>query len=214
MAFNIIDLPTLFSQNWGLSVKMPAGKVEITDHDGSKNVRQTGSGALDGYNVEDKNIVNKKSRAGNYGEYYKPDKRGTYVFMPLTLGNLFLPYCWISFNAKKRIVETPLTERRGVVREYISTEDYTFSVKGFIVGHDGMFPEKDVEELRNLFERNEAVECKSVFTDIFLLSKEQGGQDKVVIYDLSITDNQGIEHVRGYSFEIKADQEFELELLD
>lgn len=203
-----INLTELFAQNWGIT---PSGKPRITDFDGSRNFKTTNSGELQ---LNDENLVNKKSQTGKYGDYYKADKMGRHVFMPLTLGGLFLPYCWIAVKSSKRIIETTLTERRGLVRELIALNDYKFDVKGFVIGQNGTFPEKDIEDLRMLYERNEAIECSSVITDIFLLTKEQQGQDKVVMYDLQIAENQAIEHVRGYSFVLQADQQFELEIID
>jgi len=159
--------------------------------------------------IEEKNLI-KKSEPGKYGSYYAKDLMGRTVFMPVTLGGLFLPYVWINVSSSKRIVETPLTERRGTVKEQIAIEDYKFGVKGFIIGHDGKFPEKDVEALKTLWERNESLPIKCVFTDIFLLTTEHGGTDKVVMTDFNIYENQGIEHVRGFDFSLKSDQDFEL----
>lgn len=206
MAITVLDLNSLFQTYWGMR---PAGKVKVDDFDGSKNYITTGS-KMD---LDNPTLVNVKSPSGNYGDYYASDSQGRSVFMPLTLGGIFLPYCWVSVKGNKRIVETPMTERRGMVREFIAMDDYSFDVKGFVIGHNGAFPEQEIEALRNLFERNEAIECSHRLTDIFLLSQQQAGQDLVVMYDLDINTNQAIEHVRGYSFTIKSDQQFELELI-
>ncbi len=169
-----------------------------------------------GYTPQDFKIkeshITKKSEVGKYGSYYAKDAMGRDVFMPVTLGGLFLPYTWINISNSKRIIETPLTERRGTVKEFISMEDYKIGLKGLVIGHNGQFPEKDIEDLRTLWERNVALEIKSILTDIFLLTPEHGGQDKVVITDFSLAENQGVEHVRAFTMELKTDQEFELYL--
>ena len=101
--------------------------------------------------INDKDLVNRKTPTGNYGSYYDTDSEGREVFMPVTLGDQFLPYVWLNIKASKNIIETPLTERRGSVKELISIDDYRIGIKGFVIGHDGAFPEKDVENLRKLF---------------------------------------------------------------
>lgn len=199
------NLQDLFEKQFGYR---PA-EYNITDPDGSKNIKiNTPSG-----NLKIENIVNRKTGVGNYGSYYASDALGRTIFMPVTIGGLFLPYAWLNIQGAKRIVETTLTERRGTAKEHISMEDYTIGVKGFIIGHDGTFPEKDAENLKTLYERNESLEIKSILTDIFLLTGENGGQDKVVIKDFSLNENPGVEHVRAFEFTLITDQEFELEIV-
>lgn len=161
-----------------------------------------------------KESVRKKSTTGKYGSYYAKDLQGRDVFMPMTLGGLFLPYVWFNISGTKRYVETDLTERRGSVTEYVSMNDYRMSVKGLLIGHDGSFPEKDVEDLKTLWERAEALEIKCILTDIFLLTNEHGGQDKVLMQNFNLAENPGVEHVRGFTFDLKTDQQFELEILE
>jgi hypothetical protein len=207
MALTEFNLSDLFSATWGYRPM----NIKIDDPDGSKNVRQTGD-ETGNIRFTSTNIVNKKSKSGMYGSYYAKDVMGRDVFMPLTLGGLMLPYVWMNIKGTKRIVETPMTERRGSVLELIAIDNYQIGVKGFVIRHDGAFPEEDIEDLRKLYERAESLECKSVLTDIFLLSKEHSGKDKVVMRDLEIMDNQGIEHVRGFQFSLTSDQILELEL--
>jgi hypothetical protein len=182
----IFDLNSMFSSMFGYS----PGKIKIDPKD-----------------------VTIKSGDGKYGSYYAKDVMGRDVFMPVTLGSLFMPYVWLNISGSKRLVETPMTERRGSVHELINMEDYKISIKGLLIGHNGQFPEKDVEDLKTLWERQEAVSIKCVLTDIFLLSTEHGGQDKVIITNLSFAENPGVEHVRGFSFDLVTDQEFELEII-
>src|ERR1700743_1877372 len=129
MATNELNLKQIFSQQFGYT---PAD-----------------------FKIDPKDVL-KKSTPGKYGSYYAKDSQGRDVFMPLTLGGLFLPYVWMSIRGSKEIVETDMTQRRGKVKEMISMNDYEFAVKGLLIGHDGRFPETDVDALRALFERNEA----------------------------------------------------------
>jgi hypothetical protein len=164
------------------------------------------------FKIEEKQVV-KKSQSGLYGSYYAKDIMGRDVFMPVTLGDMFLPYCWIRISGSKRIVEENLTERRGSVKELIAMDDYRINIKGFFIGHDGQFPENDVQEFKTLWERNEALNIKCILTDIFLLTPEQGGVDMVVIKDFDLKENQGIEHVKGWEITLTTDQAFELEII-
>lgn len=167
-----------------------------------------------GYTPEEFKVEEKDVKKSSPDNYYEKDSQGRDVFMPLTLGGLFLPYVWISVSSSKIIEETGVTERRGSVKEQISCEDWVFNVKGLHVGHDGSFPEKDVDDLRALYERNEAVVCKSALTDIYLLAKENEANDKVAIFDYNLHDNKGVEHVRAFEFMMKSDTIFELEITD
>lgn len=183
---NQFDLNTMFAQQFGYSPQ----KIEVP-----------------------KESVRKKSQTGKYGSYYEKDLMGRDVFMPMTLGGLFLPYVWFNISSTKKFVNTDLTESRTTVREYIALSGYKMSVKGLVIGHDGRFPESAVEDLKTLWERNEALEIKCVLSDIFLLTPENGGQDRVVMTNFNLAENPGVEHVRGFTFDLETDQEFELEIL-
>lgn len=205
MATLTYNLQDLFEKQF----KYRPPEYQIKDVDGGLNYKSFGNSG----DLKVNSIVNNKSRTGNYGSYYTTDALGRTIFMPVTIGGLFLPYSWLNITGAKRIVETSMTERRGTVKEHISMEDYNINVKGFIIGHDGSFPEKSAEELKTLYERNEALEIKSILTDLFLLTGENGGQDKVVIRDFAFNENPGVEHVRAYEFTLVTDQEFELEII-
>lgn len=200
--FNLTDL---FAASFGYAPQ----KVNFDPNTESRIFTGDESGST---NFAERNLVNRKSQQGMYGRYYAKDVQGRDVFMPLTLGGLFLPYVWLNIKVAKRLIETPLTERRGSAIELISFDAVQIGVKGLVIKHDGTFPEEEIEDLRKLFERAESVSCKSVLTDIFLLSKENAGNDKVVVRDLEIMDNQGIEHVRGFQCQLISDQVLTLEL--
>jgi hypothetical protein len=202
---NQFNLQDLFQAVWGYRPPL----YKITDPDGSKNIIATGS---PDFKFKDENIVNKKSQ-GNYGEYYKKDLQGRQIFMPITIGGYFIPYAWAAISGSKKIVETAMTERRGSVNEIIGMNDYQISIKGFLIGQDGHFPEDFMDDMRALFEKLESVELQCILTDIFLLSKEHGGQAKVIITSLDIKEAQGIENVRGFEMSLKTDQIFELEIV-
>jgi len=209
---NSYNLQDLFNKQWGKI----AGSPKQPKFD---DINKTAEPAKDpAPKISDQVLVNFRSPS----KYYARDMVGREIFMPVTFKDvhigtkkdLLLPYCWVSFQANKRIVETPLTDRRGTVNELISVDDYKISIKGFVIGYDGSYPEDDIKELETLFNRNEALTLDCPMTDIFLLSENHTqGADKVIILDLKINEAQGNQHVRGFEMSLKTDQILELEYL-
>lgn len=168
--------------------------------------------------------------------YYAYDALGTEYFMPVTLSyadlgtqsnpppgvssdtnNSFvsqrkwnLPYPVISIESRKTIVETPLTDRRGTVKELISIRDYEIRIKGFIISSAHEFPEQDVTTLRNIYEQNTAISIQCPLTDIFLLRPDRGGSDNVIISELKFPAITGVKNVRPYELKLLSDEPFNL----
>ena len=121
-----------------------------------------------------------------------------------------LPYPVVSITSKKTIVETPLTGRRGTVKELINIQDYEITVRGFIIGSTNEFPESDVTTLRTIYEQNAALSIQCPLTDIFLLRPDRSGSDQVVIRDLSFPAINGVKNVRAYQLRMVSDEPFSL----
>ena len=173
----------------------------------------------------------------NGSPYYAKDALGTEYFMPVALtfpdvsplpdspsGNAFskgdgtlsilkkwnLPYPVISIASRKTIIETPLTERRGTMKELINIQDYEITVKGFIVSGNGEFPENDIITLRTIYEQNASLSIQCALTDIFLLRPDRSGSDQVVIKELRFPTISGIKNVRPYELLMVSDEPFNL----
>lgn len=162
--------------------------------------------------------------------YYAIDALGREYFMPVTitypdasgsnglLGNdsvdatnkWNLPYPVISVSSRKTIIETPLTERRGTVKELINLQDYEIVIKGFIVSNTNEFPETEVTRLRNIYEQNVALSIQCPLTDIFLLRPDRSGSDQVVITELTFPAITGIKNIRPYQLRMVSDEPFSL----
>lgn len=158
--------------------------------------------------------------------YYDADANGTEYYLPVKIsypqdtvvdgrpaGKLvdwWLPYPVISVTSKKTIVETPLTERRGFVHEYINIDSYEINIKGFIIGNTNEFPESDVAMLRELYEVNAPVFISNPITDIFLLRPDRSGSDQVIIKELRFPEVKGIKNVRPYELVMASDEPFNL----
>jgi hypothetical protein len=185
-----IDLNQLYENNFGTRPK--ADQIEV---DGN-----------------DSRLVNVRS-GEKYFKAAPDDLYGRSVFMPITLGGVFLPYTWLTISGSKKIVQTDLTERRGYVKEFIRENDLQINIKGFVFNADGTFPEQQVEALNALFAINAAIAIDCPFTDIFLLTNENGAQDSIVIKSFKFLDDKGVEHVKSFEIELVTDQDFELEIL-
>ncbi len=153
------------------------------------------------------------------GELYTTYK-GKYYFLPIYLGGELLPHGVVKIQSKKHIVETPLVGQRGTVKEFISLEDYAISIRGFLIGDKLTWPEAEVEKLRKLYARNEAIEMRSAVTDLFLLPQKDPDEpqtdkktqpDRVIIKALDFDEFKST-HVVAYSMELVSDSVFEIEI--
>jgi Domain of unknown function (DUF6046) len=121
-----------------------------------------------------------------------------------------LPFPVVSVASRKTIIETPLTERRGTVKELINIRNYEITIKGFIVGEGNNFPESEVTILRNIYEQNEPLAIQCPLTDIFLLRPDRNGSDQVVIKELKFPAVTGIKNVAPYELHLVSDEPFNL----
>jgi hypothetical protein len=159
------------------------------------------------YELDSKNTQDQLGSKYGSSLYRKADVTGRYYFMPVTLGGLELGYPIIRIQGRKNIVETQMTERKGSAIEIISQDNWKIYIRGFMFGHDRKFPEEQIYELKELYERNESLELRSVLTDLFLVEK-----DSVVIADINFPEVKGIEHVKPYEINLISDSIFELEI--
>lgn len=146
--------------------------------------------------------------------YYSTDDQGRDYYMPVLLGGYELSHPVVSVIGRKNIVETPLVGRRGTVKELINTDDYVISIKGLIISEGDYYPEAKVKEMRQLFEQSTALEIVSPITDIFLLTPDRKGYDKVVIKSMSFPPIVGVMNVRSYEIELVSDESFTLIEID
>ena len=168
-----------------------------------------------------------RTEFGAHGsEYYADDALGREYFMPVkvmypdnestsnaqadVLKTWYLPYPVISITSRKTIIETPLTERRGTVKELINIQDYEIVIKGFIINRSNEFPEIDVTTLRSIYELNASLSIQCPLTDIFLLRPDRSGSDQVVIYDLKFPAISGVKNIRPYELRMISDEPFNL----
>lgn len=123
-------------------------------------------------------------------------------------GVLFLPYTVVKIQGKKTIVSTPMMERRGTVKEVYNIDDYSISIKGFLIDANRQWPEKELTDMRKLFELNQSVVLDNALVNVFL-----NQTDKVVIKSLDLPEVEGgRKHVRPFAMELESDSVFVLTL--
>lgn len=138
-----------------------------------------------------------KPRAGNAG----------YEFMPVTLNGVALWNPIIRASGRKTVVETPMVDRGGSVKEIISLDDYVISIRGTIKRQDGYWPDAEIAELLDVWRLNEAIPIESALTGRLL-----NGNEYVVITHLDFPDRQGFVESIDYSIECVSDIPFMIEL--
>lgn len=141
--------------------------------------------------------------------------RGGKYFMQLKLsykGQTFLlpnePL--IGIGLTKTIVKTATvgTKRKGTVKEYITTEDYTISIRGICFNPDEMekYPADQVALLNEVVDINDALEVESnAFLELF-------GIRKLVIEDIKFDEMEGASGLQKYSISAISDQDFYADL--
>ncbi|MBV6442757.1 MAG: hypothetical protein EPGJADBJ_04481 [Saprospiraceae bacterium] len=135
---------------------------------------------------------------------------GQPVFMPVRLGGVVLPNePSLIINSRKNIVETALagSERRGTVKELISIEDWSVVIRGVAINYKSsqFYPEDQVKELRDLYERNESMEIQCALTNLL-------GIYRLVIREFDLPEMIGVQHAQAYQFICTSDEDFILEL--
>lgn len=177
--------------------------------------------------IGDSNTATRRTVEGAYGSpYYATDQMATEYYLPVKISysdnangssnqssgthEWQLPHPVISITSRKTIIETPLTERRGTVKELINIQDYEIIIKGFIIGATHEFPEKEVTMLRTVYEQNTALSIKCPLTDIFLVRPDRKGSDQVVIKELKFLPVTGVKNVRPYELHLVSDEPFNL----
>lgn len=141
----------------------------------------------------------------------KRDAFRRWYFMPVSVrcslsdDDIELPCAAISISGEKRIVQTALTGRRGTVNELVNVDSYKVSITAALIGEDGNYPEQAVQQMREVWELNEAVMLISALTDLVV-----GREDKFVFDKIEFPTMGGTEHVQIVKFTAHTDAAVEL----
>ena len=116
----------------------------------------------------------------------------------------------VSFSLTKTIVETATVgkQRKGKVKEYITTEDWQITIRGLCVDpkNPDQYPTAQVQSLNKLFEKNESLEVigNKLFT-LFDIGN-------IVLKDISFEEMEGKEGIQKYTIKAVSDMDFYAEL--
>ena len=190
----VFDLKDLFTSIFGYT---PAHVPSMPDAGPSGDLPQIGAATIKTESI--------------YGEplYGSADMLGYEVFCPVTIEvdgvDFDFPYTVVGIRRSKTIIETEMTELNGSVKEIIGNRDFDITIKGFLIGQYGQFPDDKLKMLNDVFEYNQTVRLKSAYSDIFLHSN-----DYVVIKELQIPEKPKVIGVRDFSFQMVSDNIFTL----
>lgn len=76
--------------------------------------------------------------------------------------------CTVTVNLSKTIIKTTVSERKGTVHEVFGIDDYKFTIKGFLIGKNRVFPEDQINKLKEIFETIEPVSLHGGYPELFL----------------------------------------------
>lgn len=124
------------------------------------------------------------------------DNNGNAVFVEIEI-----EACTVGVNLMKEIVRTPVSERKGKVKECFAIDDYKFTIKGFLIGKNKMVPEDQITTLKQVFESTYPVELNGGYPEIFL-----DNSCRVVIGSLDFPEVQGkAVWIRPFSMTLETD---------
>lgn len=147
--------------------------------------------------------------AAKGGMYYATDLLGREFWLPVKIDGVLIPFAVVGVSSSKTIVKTPMVERQGSVKEGISIDDYSISIKGIVISDNNAFPEAAIQELQDLWVVNSALRMECVLTDLFL-EKDQ----LVVLENIDWPPIAGVQNARAFDIRLSSDSIFDLEIID
>ncbi len=204
----IIDIGELFAKQFGSNPYKVPGASDQKTTEGEAYLISTGA------TKAEKEFTAK-------GSLIREKYLGVEIFLPIRLyeGNrelMYLPYCVVRVTGKNSWVSTPMIERKGSTHELYTSDDYKISIKGFIIGADGKFPEDQLQLLADVKDKKTSLVLDNALTNIFLTdaSLPPDEQRRVIVIDLDLPEVQGgRENVRPFVLQLESDFIQTLELL-
>lgn len=199
------DLKEIFRQVWGYNA--PPFMFGLQN----KIERKIGFGA-DEQNSDYSfgSIPERREQNIKGSPFYALNPNGNEVFLPIWLikpngEKVLLSNTVSSFVSKISIVETPMVNRKGSVKEEISIDDWDINIKGIIVSKDYDYPDQEVYELNQLKEMGVALGIENARASLLLEEKEM-----VVIKSLTFPELKGMKNVQPFEMNLVSDIEFDL----
>lgn len=122
-------------------------------------------------------------------------------FVNADIGEIEIENCTTAVNLSKTIIRTPVSERKGSVKECFNIDDYKFTIRGFLIGKGRKFPEDEINKLKTLFESSQPVELHGGYPELFL-----DKSCRVAIETLEFPETQGQAHwIRPFTLTCETD---------
>lgn len=220
MSHIIFDIENLYYRYFGTKPKIGEAQRNYEDKGGNYNINcPDGQDAEAPYKIALTNNRIKTSPKGSV--LITEDLKGVEIMLPTVLddlpedigknGSFSLPYSVIRITGSSTIVRTPLSERRGSVKELYNIEDYKITLKGFFIDKENrLWPEVDIEALKQIHEQGINFRISNAVTDIFLQQ-----DDRVVMTGFELPELTGGRlHARPYIINLESDSIFTLEVED
>lgn len=134
---------------------------------------------------------------------YEKLKGGGVAFMPVWIEDNLLPITRMSIARRKITNLTPMTGKKGSVKELVRADDYEILIQGIAFGHDKIYPEEEIILLEQLQSLNRSLSMRSALTDIFI----QDGY--AVVTDFRLPPSRS-EHVQPWEMKLLSDEIFDL----
>lgn len=144
---------------------------------------------------------------GSLIRQYEDSLLGSYQFLPATLNGVDLPNAVVIITGEKHIEETDIVDV-GTVFEKVFTRPYSISIICTLIGLDGNWPERQIQQIRDLWRIDEPVTLRCALTDQFIQA-----ENNFIIKNIAVLDNQGSENVEVIQLDGMSNIDFELELL-
>lgn len=203
---DIIDISRLFQRTFGNRPYVIGSDGQIT-HDPGPGYRIPAAGSV------------AEQQFTATGSLLREEYLGRSILLPVSFYDesgllLKLPYSVVSVSSQKTLIQTPLAQRRGTVKELYAIDDYVINIKGFVISEDRRFPEAELQQLRSLYEMNKAVMIENALTNIFLTDADLPESNRrVAIKNLDLPEVMGgREHARPFSMQVLSDTVFVLEV--
>lgn len=132
------------------------------------------TGEMELFNVPQNESERGRIRYSQKGlPFNKISALGADIWFPLTLwisNDKFIEIeaCTIGVNMLKTIIRTPISERKGTVKEQFNIDDVRFNVRGFLISKDKNLPEAQIILMKEIFETQKEVFMEGGYPEIFL----------------------------------------------
>ncbi|WP_298307277.1 DUF6046 domain-containing protein [Flavobacterium sp.] len=182
MESRIIDLNQLYQQYFNTK------PYYVTPKDSVKPTTQDVNYAVSIENPRRKGSIDYSQKGIAYN---KIGSYGQDIWFPIQFWKsnnkvIELEACTVAVSLNKTIIQTVVSERQGTVQERFNTDDYKFSIKGFLIGKDRFFPEDQIQILKDLWQTTEPVQLHGGYPEVFL-----DESCRVTILNVDFPDAQG-----------------------